>query len=98
MLVDAVLVTDEFETQIQPYSRLYVIDSRWILQIEHYNYKFDPDNREFNFEDLETAREKLLYYLNALDDRNRTLHVYQDELDLFSNISEMKMTVDRYWF
>jgi hypothetical protein len=98
MLVDAVLVTEEFETERQPYSRFCVLDSRWILRIEHYNYKFDPEDREYNFEDLAEAKSRVVLYLNSLDSENRTLHVYQDDLNLFSEVSEMEMEVDRYWF
>ena len=98
MLVDAVLVSERFETERQPYSRFYVIDSRWVLKVEHYNYKFDPEDRTFNFEDLDEAQEKLLIYMNSLDTSERTLHIYQDDLGLFDSVSEMEMTVDRYWF
>ena len=98
MLVDALLVTEEFGTERQQYTRLYVLDSRWILQVKHYNYKFNPENRTFNFESKEEAREKLLYYITVLDDSKRTLHIYQDDLGLFDQVSEMEMQVDRYWF
>ena len=80
MLVDAVLVTEEFETDRQPYTRLYVLDSRWILKVEHYNYKFDPDDREYNFEDLDEARERIVLYMNSLDSPERTIHSRGDRL------------------
>ena len=98
MLVDALLVSTEYETDRQQYTRLYVLDSRWILQVKHYNYKFNPENRTFNFESKEEAREKLLYYITVLDDSKRTLHIYQDDLGLFDQVSEMEIQVDRYWF
>lgn len=98
MKVDAVLVTERFETERQPYSRFCVLDSRWILRIEHYNYQNNPEDREYNFENLDEARERIVLYLNSLDSEHRTIHIYQDELDLFSNVSEMEMEVDRYWF
>lgn len=100
MKLDAVLVTNEFETERQPYSRFYVIDSRWILKIEHYNYRSGTEDREYNFEDLDEAKSRIALYLNSLDSAERTLHIYQDDLNLFANIQYegVQMEVDRYWF
>lgn len=98
MLVDALLVTKRYETDIQPYTRIFVVDSRWVLKLEHRNYKWDPDDREYDFEQVETAQEKILLYLTSLDSEHRQLYIYQDELDLFADISNMEMEVDRYWF
>ena len=100
MKVDAVLVTERFETEKQPYSRFVVLDSRWILRVEHYNYVRNPTDEKFNFESKKNATNKLISYLNGLDKPYRTLHIYQDDLDLLPDVSEMEMTVYRYrsWF
>ena len=95
MLVDVLVVSDVYETDRQPYTRMYVLDSRWRLQIEHSNYNTASSDQEYNFEKLEEAEEKIILYLQALDSQNRTIYVYQDELDLFNAIDdELQMTVD----